>query len=64
MVIYMAVTADDLELPVYVAGSIKELAEMTGRSYGSICTLISRPPKNGAVKKLKFYKIEVEEKEV
>lgn len=55
-VIYMKTTLDKFELPIAVADTIKELAAITGNSYGTIATSISKNRKG-------FYKILIEEKE-
>lgn len=39
--LYMKTTKDDLELPVAVAGSANELAEMIGTSVGTVKSSIS-----------------------
>ena len=41
MKLYIKTTMDDLELPVAVAGSAKELAEMTGTTAASVLSSIS-----------------------
>lgn len=56
--IYMQVTTDEYELPVAVANSIGELAEITGFTYSQIATRISWF-KSGKVKKRQFVKAEV-----
>ena len=56
--IYMQVTTDEYELPVAVASSIGELAEITGFTYSQIATRISWF-KSGKVKKRQFVKVEV-----
>jgi hypothetical protein len=42
MNLYVRTTTDDLELPVAVAGSAKELAEMTGTTAACVFCSISR----------------------
>lgn len=60
MYIYMKVTRDDLELPVAVADSPTELAEIIGKSKRSISKIFSLIKTKGA--KYKSYKIvEVED---
>lgn len=44
--IYMIVTADELELPLAVFDSLKEVSEYTGRSRSSINTVICRGNKD------------------
>ena len=56
--IYMQVTTDEYELPVAVANSIGELAEITGFTYNQIATRISWV-KSGKIKKKEFVKVEV-----
>mgnify|MGYP001163263951 FL=1 len=41
--LYLACTPDRYELPIFVAGSLSELADMTGYSKSSISTLLYRP---------------------
>lgn len=45
MKLYIKTTMDDLELPVAVAGSAKELAEMTGTTAASVSSSISHKHK-------------------
>ena len=45
MKLYIKTTMDDLELPVAVAGSAKELAEMTGTTAASVLSSISHKHK-------------------
>lgn len=59
MRIYVQVTPDEYELPVAVADSPEELAEITGHTVGTIKTTISKR-KNGK-RKGKFLYVEVEE---
>ena len=40
--LYIAVTADKLEIPVACAESISELARLVGKSYSSISSSISK----------------------
>lgn len=42
MKLYVRTTTDELELPVAVAGSAKELAEMTGTTAACVLSSISR----------------------
>lgn len=48
--LYMAVTSDEYELPLYISDSVKELAEWSGTKSKSVMEQISRwrnkPPKN------------------
>lgn len=45
MALYMAVTADDKELPIAVTDTAKELAEILGTTPGCIYSYISRDQK-------------------
>ena len=45
MKLYIKTTMDDLELPVAVAGSAKELAKMTGTTAASVLSSISHKHK-------------------
>lgn len=60
MKIYMGVTPDKYELPIFVAGSLKELAEMSGYDYDSIRHRISKRS-SGRNHGIKFIKIIVNE---
>lgn len=42
MTLYVKCTTDEYQLPEVVADSTRELAKKTGRSAGSIATMISR----------------------
>ena len=42
MNVYMAVTADELELPLIVADSASELGRILGRTRGDIFSMLSR----------------------
>lgn len=59
MSIYMAVTADEYELPIDFSSNLKKLAERTGVSASNISCCISRKC-NGKVRGFKFVKVEVE----
>lgn len=56
--VYMQVTPDEYELPVAVANSPKELAEITGFTVNQILGRISQY-KSGKIKKRQFVKVEV-----
>ena len=58
MNLYMAVTADKYELPLYVAKSVEELSDKYGLTPGNIRSKIS---KNQSGKRLgiKFLKIDI-----
>lgn len=45
MKLYMRTTTDELELPIAVAGSAKELAKMTGTTAASVLSSISHKHK-------------------
>lgn len=59
MTVWMMVTRDKYELPVAVAGSLKELSRITGSSAKSISSGCSRY-KSGVNKGI-FRKVEIEE---
>jgi len=56
--LYMQVTQDRLELPVAVAGSIAELAEMTGKSQNNISSTMRYDKITG--RKSRYVKVEME----
>lgn len=55
--LYMAVTADELELPLAVTTTVVELSKLTGYSRSAIFTSISRN-KSGRKTGCKFVKID------
>lgn len=55
-VTYMTVTADEYELPIYVADTVEELAEHYGISVSTIYTAVSLG-KNGARNGYRFVKV-------
>lgn len=59
MTVWMMVTRDKYELPVAIAGSLKELSRITGSSAKSISSGCSRY-KHGIYKGV-FRKVEIEE---
>ena len=70
MMLYLAVTPDELELPLYVAGTIEELAAWAGIKVKTVREQCSRnknkPPSNrkkggGQGRKYRLRKIEMEE---
>lgn len=70
MTLYMAVTPDEYELPLYVAGTIEELAAWAGIKVKTVREQCSRnkkkPPQNrikggGAGRNYRLRKIEMEE---
>lgn len=62
MKIYMGVTPDKYELPIFVANSLKELAEMSGFDYDSIRHRISKKS-SGRNHGIKFIKVVIDEEE-
>lgn len=58
--VWMMVSNDKYELPVAVADSVEELADIVGRKRNTIESAISRH-KNGKIKKTKFVKVEIDE---
>ena len=63
MKLYMGVTPDKYELPLFVADSLKELSKMSGFDYDSIRHRISKKS-SGRNKGIKFIRIEFEEKDI
>lgn len=60
MKIYMAVTKDALSLPLAVADSAAELAELRGVQVETIRSLVSRG-RTGKIKRPRYIVVEVEE---
>lgn len=60
MKLYMGVTPDKYELPLFVADSLKELSKMSGFDYDSVRHLISKRS-SGKNKGIKFIKITIDE---
>ena len=58
-VVYMEVTQDEYELPVAIADSAGQLAEMRGTTKATIFSLISH--EKAGVCKSKFKRIEIED---
>lgn len=58
--IYMAVTPDKYELPLYVADNTRELANVFNTSDGNVKSCISKG-KSGTTNGYKFIRVEVEE---
>ena len=56
MKLYVRTTTDELELPVAVAGSAKELAEMTGTTAACVLSSIAHGHKG-------WYRVEVEDED-
>lgn len=57
MKLYMKCTTDELELPLAVADSPKELAVMLKANYGTIATMVSRQICG-------YHKVEIEDTEL
>lgn len=55
--LYIYTTSDQKRLPLYVAENIRELSEMTGKSVGTIKTIVSKR-KNGKIKTSRFECVE------
>lgn len=53
---YIAVTKDKLELPTYVAESLKELAKVTGVSENNMMSMMTKFER-GAIKRCRFRKV-------
>ncbi len=67
-VLYMAVTADVFELPLFVSDSVKELALTTGFSMANIHSRLSKERKGirrvqGGRSGIKFVRIEMDDLE-
>ncbi|MBP3468076.1 MAG: hypothetical protein J6K26_00965 [Lachnospiraceae bacterium] len=62
MKLYLAVTADYLELPLYVTSNVVSLAEKFGVSVNCVQSSITHG-RNGRVKGIKFIRVEIDEKE-
>lgn len=58
-VVYMEVTRDEYELPVAVADSAKELAQIVGKNRGSILSQISHE-KSGKVKRSIYKRVKID----
>lgn len=59
MVLFMEVTKDEYELPLAVAYSVRELAELRGMKENTIRNAMHRARING--RKCRFIKVEVED---
>lgn len=60
MKLYLGVTSDKYELPLFVADSLKELSKMSGIDYDSIRHRISKNS-SGRNKGIRFIKIIMDE---
>ena len=59
--LYMAVTTDKYELPIYVTDSLRELSVLVNRSVINISSCITRDsPTAGRLTGYRFKKVEVE----
>lgn len=58
MKLYMLVTPDKYELPMYVTDSVKDLARFAGVKANSIYIMMSRY-KKGEIKRTRFVSVEV-----
>ena len=58
MYLYMQVTQDEYELPIYVCDSVAELSRLSGSTKANIRNCISRV-KNGKRKKSRFVKVDI-----
>lgn len=56
--LWLAITADKYELPIYVADTCKELAEVIGVSQNLISSHISKN-KSGKISKVRFKKVPI-----
>ncbi|MET3616745.1 hypothetical protein ABID14_000365 [Peptoniphilus olsenii] len=61
--VYLAVTPDKYQLPLYVADSVGEMAERFNTTVSSVSTSISKN-KSGNRKGVKFIRIEIKVDEV
>lgn len=62
MCVYMIVTKDEFRLPLEIAESVEELAQLVGESVGSVARQISRV-RSGKVKNSKYEIVFVDRKE-
>ncbi len=58
--VYMKVTDDEYELPLCVADTVMELAELTGSTRNAIYTAVNKQ-KRGKLKKSQWRKVLIEE---
>ena len=56
--LYMEVTKDGYEFPIYICDSIKELSRLSGASENNIKSCLSKV-KSGVLKKCRFVKVEL-----
>lgn len=59
-VVWMMVTRDKYELPVVVANTAKELAEVTGKSEENIRSSVCKAEKTG--RRCKYVRVRIEER--
>lgn len=62
MFVYLAVKADEYELPVAIADSVKELASLIGTTSAIISTSISKGI-NGKYTGIRYLKVEIDDEE-
>ena len=60
MVVWMMVTKDEYELPVFIADSAEELARITGAPRNNISSMASKY-NSGVLKRSKFQRVEIPE---
>lgn len=60
MIIWMEVTKDEYELPIFIADNLDELAKKSGTSSNCISSTISHFNK-GTLKKSKFKKVVIDD---
>lgn len=61
MVLYMAVSQDQYELPIAVADSEREIERMLNLGKGTVATHISLF-QSGKLKKQKYFRVEIDDK--
>ena len=62
MVVWMEVTRDKYELPIYIADSSSELARITGAKRTVIDSIASKY-KHGVIKRARYHRVEIPEEE-
>lgn len=58
MILYMEVTRDKYELPIFISPSAREVAENAGTDINTVYSLCSRH-KRGVYKRTRFVKVEI-----
>ena len=62
--LYMAVTADEYELPIRIADSAKEIAEKMGLRPGTVYSMLHEPQRHsGAMCGYRVVRVEIPEEE-